>query len=149
MIANTQRSTQKEAIAAANERLNNFGIKKFKEKFKEAFSKSDVINKPLVKEEVVEPKKPVTPTNIADKAGKGINISDIDDVENIMLSDKSQVKPKDDSSDKENILNFEMPVVNDLWKSNEEKLSSSYSTLTMEQFNNESADIQQKLIDCA
>ena len=145
MIPNTQRSTQKEAIANAEEQLNLSGI----EKFKEALSKNEVINKPLVKEEVVEPKKSTTPTNIADKAGKDINISDIDDVENIMLSDKSQVKPKDDTSDKENLLNFEMPVVNDLWKSNEEKLSSSYSTLTMEQFNNESADIQQKLIDCA
>ena len=138
MIPNTKRSTQKEAVANAKEQLNSFGI----EKFKEALSKSEVINKPLAKEEVKEPKKPATPTNIADKVAKDF-IDSANEIDNMFTS-----KPKNDASDKENILNFEMPV-NDLWKSNEEKLSSSYPTLTMEQFNIESADIQQKLIDCA
>jgi len=88
-------------------------------------------------------KKPTMPTNIADKAGKSF-VDSANEFDNMFTG-----KSKDDGSDKKNILNFEMSVKNDLWKSNEEKLSSSYPTLTMEQFNSESADIQQKLIDCA
>jgi len=119
-------STQKKAIADAEKILNGVGI----EKFKEALSKSDIVNKPTT-EPVVEPKKSNTPTNIADKAGKDF-VDSADKFDNMFTSG-----------------NFEMPIKNELWKSNEEKLSSSYPTLTMEQFNSENADIQQKLIDCA